>query len=713
MDDKGFIFTTDAVLGLTLIIVFTASLITYFALTAYNGEEHQHLQALADSAINVMEQDGSLRLAAVKNERGNSTGAQEILNSELQTLIPNNIAYNITVGSTHPVSASDNRDLLYATDTVTKVKVISGPQEGWMGRAWYKLEEVQFEDQQQNVTTTVWNFHNWLRNCDPWIRTNSNHLQSYPYWGSGSYASPISFSIPNGASIIGGTFLLGSSNKNSNKNQPKNPSYSANVVINALNHDIANSNFTFLNYRLNSAGTATTGQTMYNYQGNLTSSDLHNGINNFYVNFKSPGLSSYSDMPWFSLLAKYTTTVKVPQGITTEITNFTDTGGLAIPSAQDLNGDGTKDYGFSYDVNTGQRTFFSNLRRVSWSNFLQKNNAYDNGVPFVLTGIPHDDRESTGACAVSQVTHINVPEGSRLFDSYLVVNSYGGVDNTLVEVWDGTEWKVAFCSFDLNGADYSDVTDGYGNNPGIIYLKDYLKTGDNKVRITVWDRTINSDYDLVGLVNCYTVTTCSKLPIQWENFPFDSHQSSNNQVIKNREFTIGNDAQQALLFVGAGTSTRHIKVDYGNSTVLYDSDTVPFVLDLAALDASVSNGHVITSGTASNYTLKNGTYNLRVTVTGPTYSWEAGDDNGWNNNPTASLFSGTRVSILYPKFLQNIWETAYASTAAEAEYNAGKNLNKTLSDAGITIDPSLIKTEAMYTGDLQNAIPVRLNLWEQ
>ena len=156
-----------------------------------------------------------------------------------------------------------------------------------------------------------------------------------------------------------------------------------------MSHDIANSNFTFLNYRLNSAGTATTGQTMYNYQGNLTSSDLHNGINNFYVNFKSPGLSSYSDMPWFSLLAKYTTTVKVPQGITTEITNFTDTGGLAIPSAQDLNGDGTKDYGFSYDVNTGQRTFFSNLRRVSWSNFLQKNNAYDNGVPFVLTGIPH------------------------------------------------------------------------------------------------------------------------------------------------------------------------------------------------------------------------------------------------------------------------------------------------------------------------------------
>jgi hypothetical protein len=70
MDDKGFIFTTDAVLGLVVVIVFTASLITYFALPAYNGEEHQHLQALADSALSVMEQDGSLRLAAVKKGKG-------------------------------------------------------------------------------------------------------------------------------------------------------------------------------------------------------------------------------------------------------------------------------------------------------------------------------------------------------------------------------------------------------------------------------------------------------------------------------------------------------------------------------------------------------------------------------------------------------------------------------------------------------------------
>ena len=44
-----------------------------------------------------------------------------------------------------------------------------------------------------------------------------------------------------------------------------------------------------------------------------------------------------------------------------------------------------------------------------------------------------------------------------------------------------------FCSFDIDGADYSDISDGYGNLPGTIYLGDQLRQGaNNKVRITTW-----------------------------------------------------------------------------------------------------------------------------------------------------------------------------------------------------------------------------------
>ncbi|KAF5078412.1 hypothetical protein DSECCO2_140870 [anaerobic digester metagenome] len=693
MDDKGFIFTTDAVLGLVVVIVFTASLITYFALPVYNGEDHQHLQALADSALSVMEQDGSLRLAAIKKARGDTSGAQLILNSELEILIPDSTAYNITVGEgTNTVSASDDRGLLYATDTVTKVKVISGPEEGWMGRAWYKVEEVEFVNQQQNVTTTVWNFHNWLSNFSPW--NNYYGLDDADYWGMSNWQPySIKFSIPDNATIIGGTFLLGANSHRSDR-WYRGPAYGANVRVNNIDHLISSSNFTFLNLRPNSY------ETMYNYQGNLTAAELKNGANNFYVNFQSP-VDRYSDMPWFSMLATYTTNIALPQGITTSIDNFTDCAGVAVPSAQDLDGNGAwNEYGFSYNLQTGQKIFFNQLRSVNWNTYLNRNSIYSDGTPFVLTGIPHG---ASSGCAVSKVVDINIPEGSRIFDSYVVINSYGGVDNTLVEVWDGSQWQTAFSSFD-----HTQVNDGYGNNPGIIYVRDYLKNGNNKVRVTVWDQAPGSDYDFVGLTNCYAVTTYSKLPIKWENFAFTSYQSGNNQLSRTKQFTIGSDAKQALLFVGVGTSTRHIKVDYNNGTVLYNSDTVPFVLDLAALDTTVAGGHVITSGTAGNYTLKPGNYTLRVTVTGPANAWESGD-----NNANAALFSGTRVAVIYPKFLQNIWETSYASTAAQAEYNAGKSLNKTLSDAGISVDPSLIRTEAMYTGDLPNAIPVRLNLWKQ
>jgi hypothetical protein len=520
-------------------------------------------------------------------------------------------------------------------------------------------------------------------------------LQSYPYWGSGSSPQNIAFSLPNGATVLGGKFLLGSNNHRDTTGV-KGPAYGANVVVNSRNHNIANSSFTFLNLRPG------TWETMYNYQGNLTASELQAGSNNFYVNFLSP-VNSYSDMPWFSMIANYTTTFKVPQGITTSTVNLPEGAGLALQTAQDLNGDGSTEYGMSYNLNTQQRTMNPNRRVVTWANMLNRNHGYDDGVPFVITGIPNG--ASTG-CAVSTVQDINIPQGARIFDGFIVINAYGGTDNALVEVWDGTQWRTAFNSFNLGGVTYSARSDGYGNIPGIIYIKDYLHNGNNKVRVTVWDQVPSNDYDLVGLVNCYAVTTYSKLPIQWENFPYNSYQSNNNQNAQTRSFTVGSEAQKVLLFVGTGTDSRNLKVDYGNSSVLYNSPTIPYSLDLGDLDAA--GPHVFTTGTPGNYTLKPGTYNLRVTVTGPSSSWESGD-----YDANAEIFSGTRVSVLYPKFLQNVWTSSFAPNAAQAEENARQELIDLLTEAGIPYNPDLIKSEAMYTGDIPNALPVRLDLWRQ
>ncbi|UTB32831.1 MAG: hypothetical protein NKF70_00675 [Methanobacterium sp. ERen5] len=105
--------------------------------------------------------------------------------------------------------------------------------------------------------------------------------------------------------------------------------------------------------------------------------------------------------------------------------------------------------------------------------------------------------------------------------------------------------------------------------------------------------------------------------------------------------------------------------------------------------------------------MKPGTYNLRVTVTGVKNTWESGDQ--YQNG---ALFSGTRISIIYPKFLENIWTNSFNSTAADAKAQARAELIDDLKQMGIDPDPAYIKDEALYTGNLPNTIPVRLELWE-
>ncbi len=725
MDNQGFIFTTDATLALVVFMVFSTAFASYYFLPNYLGNDHEHLEMLAADALKVMENDGTLYVASSEyqlyedaNAKGNTVEAQKhltnatnILNGNLSYLIPADTGYKITL-SDYP-SVENSRGLLYSNDVATRVDVISGPKEGWMGRAWYKVEKAEFIDQPTKVTTTIWNFHNWLKSCSgPW---GSYGLDDRPYWGKGSTAQNIAFSIPDNAAISGLTFLLGSSSS-----QSKGKSYAADVVINSNHNIIKNSSFTFLNLR---PGTQ---QTMYNYQGFPDFGQIHTGVNGFYVNFINA--TSYNDMPWFALIANYTTTFKVPEGVLNDQFNFTDAAGVAVPATydryghkqgQDLDGDGdNNEYGRIYDLNTGTMSSFTNERVMDWNTFSNNRNTldnYDDGVPFVINSVKGED-----GSAVSVTQEFDIPtDNVRILDGYVVLNTYGAVDNAMVEVWDGNQWRTVFCSFDfketpssVSTTDFSEISDGYGNIPGILYIGNYLKTGHNKVRITIWDQVPSTDYDLVGLVDCYTHISYTRLPIRWENFAYNSFQDSSSSSTSSRTFSTDDNAREVYLFVGTGSDTRHIKVEVappsgGSSSwkTLYDSDTVPYYINLAQLDAS-KGYHIFTNGGGNDYTIKKGTnYRTRVTITSSTNEWESGDTH-------TEIFSGTRVSVLYPEFLENMWTTSYSGDPNIAKQQAEQDLIDRLTQSGITPDPDLIRSEALYTGDLPNSIPVRLDLWK-
>lgn len=714
MDEKGFIFTTDAVLGLVVVIVLTASIATYLVLPVYTGENHQHLEALADSALNVMEQDGTLRAAAVSFSNGNSSDATSRLNTSLSILIPDGIGYKITVG-TNP-SVSDNRGLLTSNDVVTKVKTISGPREGWMGRSYYSIKEVDFVDQQINTTTTVWNFHNWLTNFEPW---NDNGLSQYPSWGSdsnGNYVD-INFPVPSGQ-INSAQILLGSNchyHTSWGNLYRGGPSYGANFILNGQNYNLPKSNF----IKLYDGGTGST----YNYQQTFSSINLIPGTaNKFHINFNNlvedPGwewngwnwVYLYgSDMPWFSLIANYTTTIKVPQGVSTNTYYFPDCAGLAYPS-------GNKISTLSYDLGTGAVTTSSKGKQVSWDDLVENpSDQYANGLPFVINNMYHAGGNNK-ATAVSAVQTIDTTNLGSIKDAYVVLNSYGAVDGAMVEVRNGNSWDVAFCSFNEDGKEFTNLSDGsgYGNVPGIIDIHKYMVAGQqNKVRITVWDDAPGSDYDLVGLTKCYTTVTTTKLPVGWDTYNFTSTQSGDNQktISQIQTFKIrSNDTKEVLLFVGTGADSQKIRVEYDTGQVLYDG-SIPYVLDLGKLDAE--NAHIITTGNSGNYTFIPGDYNLKVTVTAGS-SWASGD--GGSNPPAnanAELFSGTRIAVISPALLRSIWSESYASTPEEAKKASHAALISQLQSMGFKdIDENLIVDEAMYTGDVPNSIPVRLDLWQ-
>jgi len=710
MDEKGYIFTADATLALVVVIVFTVTVVSYTMLPIYIGQDHQHLEALADSALQTMEEDGTLRYASIiaMNNSTNATYESAVfLNESLQTLIPSGIGYKITINPGTSISA-DNKGVpgtpTYSTDVVTRVRVISGAQEGWWGRAWYKSEPVEFTTQQINLTTTSWVFHNWLTNYPTWSGTG---LKTNLYWGGGSNPSSITFAIPANATILSAKFLQGSASTRTSGSV--NQSFGTNTVINGNPAIVTNQNqFTFLNQRVDSS------QNMYNYQGNIPVSSLNTGNNNFYVQFLTNSNFNY-DMPWFSILSTYTTGITVPMNVTTDRLFFPNAAGLAVNRNVSL-GNGTWGYGRTYDLSTGQLTTLTTLREIDWDDMIGHDHYYSDGVPFVIDDIPNKSGNAMGS-AVCVEKSFTVPSTSNILDGYVVVNSWGAADSTLVEVWssDTSTWRTVFNSF---GSSYTARGDGYGNLPGIIYIGDELRQGaTNKVRITTWDDVPSSDFDLVGLQDSFVVLSTSDYKVKWDTYPFNSHQASGNTETQTQIFTLTTDSQKAMLFLGVGLNTRTVEVRYGGTNQILYSGPVTFSLDLASLDAQKGFHRITTSNsTATNYTLVPGSYPLQVKVTGPRYAWESGDDNyGIGDYGVASIFSGTRVVVINPQ-IQNEWSSGMGSNPQIAILNATSNLNDTYKRLhnGNPIPSTLkIYTSAIYTGNTPNAVTVRLDLWKQ
>lgn len=689
MDEKGFIFTTDAVLALVVVIVLTASVVTYGVLPVYQGQNHQHLEALADSALESMDQSGALREAAVEYSNNNTTGAETTLRTALDTVVPDNVGYRLTMSTNPPVE--DSNGVLTSNDVITKIKVISGPQEGWMGRAYYKQDEVQFQDINSTSVTTLWNFHNYLKNYGPW----SSGLNTYNYWGGSNgrpqTSIPINFSMP--GVPTSSKFLWGGA---AGSGQTK--IYSGDVIFNGVVHNtVANTSF---NYLYNSAGVGP----VYNYQKTLPGYILPQGLNNFFVQFTA---SSSQNMPWFTLISTYTTVISVPKGIANTTIPFPDIAGIGMHNG-----------GIIYNLDTNAITNI-NGNQTTWTN-LQNNFNWPTNTPFELDNIPN---VGTGSAVATQ-QDIYLPPGNRLFDAFTVVNAFGGEDGCVVQVRDSTGTITTVFS---SWGNTRRTDGGYGNVPGIINIQPYLKVGHNTVRIITWDDVPGNDFDLVGLESCYSKITYSKFPIRWDTFPFDSYQNTSSSRTTTEtqveNFRIDSDAQSALLFVGVGTATRNMTVTIRNSSgttsVLYPSNKpIPYVLNLGDLDANASQSrHVMTSIVGNGSSLIPGNYSLTVSVT-PALAYESGDgassppSYGYTGDPT--IFSGTRISVIYPKFLQNVWATGFANTPEAASQNAIANLIQTLNDAGYTnIDPSLIRNSTLWTGDVPNAVPVRLDLYTQ
>ena len=217
------------------------------------------------------------------------------------------------------------------------------------------------------------------------------------------------------------------------------------------------------------------GNKIFNSYSALTPNQFNaNVANNFYVNFINA--TSNSNMPWFSIIANYTTSIPEPQGVQTDTFNLPDIAGIGQNSGNS----------YLFNLNNGALNPTTS-RNQTWTYFQTAASVnYDFSKPFRLTGIV--GLNPSQGSAVGTQTTLYVPSGKRVFDAYVVVNAYAGTDGVIVQVLDSLgNWHTAFDSFDTQYSAGSATDGGYGNIPGVIDIQNYITPGTNTVRVISYD----------------------------------------------------------------------------------------------------------------------------------------------------------------------------------------------------------------------------------
>ncbi len=142
-------------------------------------------------------------------------------------------------------------------------------------------------------------------------------------------------------------------------------------------------------------------------------------ITTFLYNLMQP---TNQNMPWFSILGNYSTTLSVPKGIANTTIPFSDIAGVGRPTAW-------------YTLQFG---YWNNINH-HWKN-IQLGLIYK----IILHTQPvHPLNLQTYLMQVQdQLLHqfkiYTIPPGNRLFDAFTVVNAFGGEDGCIVQVQDST-----------------------------------------------------------------------------------------------------------------------------------------------------------------------------------------------------------------------------------------------------------------------------------
>ena len=115
---------------------------------------------------------------------------------------------------------------------------------------------------------------------------------------------------------------------------------------------------------------------------------------------------------------------------------------------------------------------------------------------------------------------------------------------------------------------------------------------------------------------------------------------------------------------GCGTkhSTSHGSIRWHKSNLISGSSTIFFDLAEWMLKKVFQNYNP--DSTPGNYTLRPGSYSIRVRVDGPSNAWESGD-----YDANAAIFSGTRIAVINPQ-IQNEWSAGMGRNPQDAMANA-------------------------------------------